>query len=61
LLRLPYRGQHCLAGRRGLDYSVRSVQLAVYQLLKLDKEPPALYKGQHEVKVLYHALKTMHR
>lgn len=44
-----------------VEYSVRSAQLAVYQLLKLDKEPPALYKGQHDVKVLYNALKTMHR
>jgi oleate hydratase len=44
-----------------VEYSVRSAQLAVYKLLKLDKEPPALYKGQYDVKVLYHALKTMHR
>lgn len=44
-----------------VEYSVRSAQLAVYKLLKLDKEPPALYKGQHDVAVLSRAMKTLHR
>ena len=44
-----------------VEYSVRSAQLAVYELLKLDKQPPAIYKGQHNPKVLYEALQTMHR
>jgi oleate hydratase len=28
-----------------VEYSVRSAQLAAYELLKLDKEPLAFYKG----------------
>ena len=44
-----------------VEYSVRSAQLAVYELLKLDKQPPAIYKGQHDVRVLYQAMQTMHR
>ncbi|AMR25549.1 oleate hydratase (plasmid) [Hymenobacter psoromatis] len=44
-----------------VEYSVRSAQLAVYELLQLDKQPPAIYKGQHSPKVLYDALQTMHR
>ncbi|WP_210521584.1 oleate hydratase [Hymenobacter terricola] len=44
-----------------VEYSVRSAQMAVYELLKLDKKPPAVYKGQHDVKVLYNAMKAMHR
>jgi oleate hydratase len=44
-----------------VEYSVRSAQTAVYSLLKLKKKPTAFYKGQHDVKVLLNALKTMHR
>lgn len=44
-----------------VEYSVRSAQLAVCELLKLDKQPPAFYKGQHAVRVLYQAMQTMHR
>ncbi|GAB3290332.1 oleate hydratase [Hymenobacter humi] len=44
-----------------IEYSVRSAQMAVYELLKLDKAPPPVYKGQHDVKVLYHAMKALNR
>lgn len=44
-----------------VEYSVRSAQIAVYSLLKLEKQPTDFYKGQHDVKVLLNALKTMHR
>ena len=44
-----------------VEYSVRSAQVAVYTLLKLDKKPSPLYKGQHDPRVLFDALKTLHR
>lgn len=44
-----------------VEYSVRSAQIAVYSLLKLDKKPSDFYKGTHDIKVLFNALKTMHR
>ncbi|MGY3090905.1 oleate hydratase [Hymenobacter sp. UYAg731] len=44
-----------------VEYSVRSAQVAVYELLKLGKEPPAIYKGQYDPTVLFEAVKTLHR
>ncbi|MCW3464405.1 oleate hydratase [Chitinophaga nivalis] len=44
-----------------VEYSVRSAQMAVYGLLDLDRTPPAIYKGQHDIKVLYQTMRTMHR
>ncbi|MGW7274529.1 oleate hydratase [Streptomyces sp. NPDC054864] len=44
-----------------VEYSVRTAWTAVAQLLKLDKQPPPVYKGQHNPKVLVEALATMHR
>jgi oleate hydratase len=44
-----------------VEYSVRSAQIAVYSLLKLDKKPSPLYKGQHDPRVLFSALETLHR
>jgi oleate hydratase len=44
-----------------VEYSVRSAQIAVYSLLKLDKKPSPLYKGQHDPRVLFAALETLHR
>jgi oleate hydratase len=43
-----------------VEYSVRSAQTAVYELLGLDKIPPAQYKGLHDVNVMYQAIKAMH-
>ncbi|WP_255638385.1 oleate hydratase [Amycolatopsis sp. DSM 110486] len=44
-----------------VEYSVRTAWTAVAQLLHLDRQPPAVYKGQHNPKVLVEALETLHR
>jgi oleate hydratase len=44
-----------------VEYSVRCAMTAVYTLLKLDKKPPAVYKGLHSPQVLVDAIRTMHR
>jgi oleate hydratase len=43
-----------------VEYSVRSAQEAVYSLLGLKREPPAVYKGTYDPRVLYHAFMTLH-
>jgi oleate hydratase len=43
-----------------IEYSVRSAQTAVYRLLGLKREPPAVYKGQFDLQVLYGAIMTLH-
>ena len=42
-----------------VEYSVRAAQTAVYSLLHLEKQPPAIYKGIHDLEVLWNALKTL--
>jgi oleate hydratase len=42
-----------------VEYSVRSAQTAVYSLLGLDKEVSPLYKGHHDVGVLFNSVKTL--
>jgi oleate hydratase len=42
-----------------VEYSVRSAQMAVYKLLRIDKEPPALYQGQRDLPVFIDAIETM--
>lgn len=42
-----------------VEYSVRAAQTAVFKLLKLDKEPPPLYRGQRDPRVVVNAIKTM--
>lgn len=42
-----------------VEYSVRAAMTAVYGLLGVDKQPPALYRGWHDPRVLAHALRTM--
>jgi oleate hydratase len=44
-----------------VEYSVRTAWTAVASLLKLDRQPPPVYKGQHDPKVLVDALQTLHR
>jgi len=44
-----------------VEYSVRSAQMAVYEKFGLDKKPPAIYKGQHDLLAVFDAVKTMHR
>ncbi|MDV9171139.1 oleate hydratase [Streptomyces sp. W16] len=44
-----------------VEYSVRTAWTAVAQLLGLERQPPPVYKGQHNPKVLIEALETLHR
>jgi oleate hydratase len=44
-----------------VEYSVRTAWTAVAQLLHLDRQPPPVYKGRHDPKVLVEALQTLHR
>ena len=44
-----------------VEYSVRSAQIAVYKLLSLPEKPAPFYKGQHDPKVIWAALETLHR
>lgn len=44
-----------------VEYSIRSALMAVCQLLNLKRDIPPVFKGQHDVAVLFNALKTMHR
>ena len=38
-----------------VEYSIRSAQTAVYTLLGLNRAAPAVYKGQHDPRVVYGA------
>ncbi len=42
-----------------VEYSVRSAQMAVYKLLKIDKEPPPPYQGQRDLLVFIDAIDAM--
>jgi len=44
-----------------VEYSVRTAQIAVYELLKLDKKPTEMYHGGHHPGVLFDAAETMFR
>ncbi|MDQ0958089.1 oleate hydratase [Streptomyces sp. B4I13] len=44
-----------------VEYSVRTAWTAVAELLGLDRQPPAVYKGHHAPHVLAEALETMRR
>jgi oleate hydratase len=44
-----------------VEYSVRTAWTAVAGLLGLDRQPPGVYKGQHDPKILIEALQTLHR
>jgi len=43
-----------------VEYSIRSAQTTVYSLLRLNREPPAVYKGSHDPRVLLNAFLTLH-
>lgn len=43
-----------------VEYSIRSAQAAVYALLGLGREPPAVYKGHFDPRVLYKAFRALH-
>jgi len=44
-----------------VEYSVRSAQTAVFGLLGLDRKVSPFYKGQHDPRILFDALKMLHR
>ena len=43
-----------------VEYSIRSAMMAVYSLLGLDREPPPVYKGQFNPRVLLEAFMALH-
>ena len=43
-----------------VEYSVRSAQTAVYRLLGLKRQPPAVYKGEFDLTVLFKAVMALH-
>jgi oleate hydratase len=43
-----------------VEYSIRSAATAVYSLFELGREPPAVYKGQYDPRVLLKAFRTLH-
>jgi oleate hydratase len=43
-----------------VEYSIRSAQAAVYALLGLKREPPAVYQGKFHPRVLYKAFMALH-
>ena len=43
-----------------VEYSIRSAQVAVYALLGLKREPPAVYKGKFDPRVLLKAFRALH-
>jgi len=43
-----------------VEYSIRSAQAAAYALLGLKREPPAVYKGKFDPRVLYKAFIALH-
>ena len=43
-----------------VEYSIRSAQTAVYSLLELNRNPPPVYKGHHDPRVLLKAFLALH-
>jgi len=43
-----------------VEYSIRSAQTAVYSLLGLNRKPPAVYKGNHDPRILLKAFFALH-
>jgi oleate hydratase len=43
-----------------VEYSIRSAQTAVYALLHMDRRPPPVYNGTHEMRILLEAFTALH-
>ena len=43
-----------------VEYSVRSAQAAVYRLLRMNREPPSVYRGVFDPRVLLKAFMALH-
>ncbi len=60
---LAFMGQFCELPEDvvfTVEYSVRSAQAGVYALLGLTREPPAVYHGKFDPRVLYKAFLALH-
>jgi oleate hydratase len=60
---LAFTGQFCEMPEDvvfTVEYSIRSAQTAVYTLLGLKRQPPAVYKGKFDPRVLYKAFLALH-
>jgi len=60
---LAFTGQFCELPEDvvfTVEYLVRSAQAAVYALFGLKREPPAVYKGEFDPRVLYRAFMALH-
>jgi len=42
-----------------VEYSVRGAQMAVYELMGLNKKPKSIYKGEHHINVLADTLRKL--
>jgi oleate hydratase len=43
-----------------VEYSIRSAQAAVYKLLDLKHEPPGVYQGRFDPRVLFKSFMALH-
>ena len=43
-----------------VEYSIRSAQTAVYALLGLERQPPPVYQGEFDPRVLFRAFRALH-
>ena len=60
---LAFMGQFCELPEDvvfTVEYSIRSAQAAVYALLGLKREPPAVYHGKFDPRVLFKAFMALH-
>ena len=60
---LAFMGQFCEMPEDvvfTVEYSIRSAQTAVYALLGLKREPPAVYQGKFDLHILYEAFLALH-
>ncbi len=60
---LAFMGQFCELPEDvvfTVEYSIRSAQTAVYALLGLKREPPAVYQGKYDPRILYKAFTALH-
>jgi oleate hydratase len=60
---LAFMGQFCELPEDvvfTVEYSIRSAQCAVYELLKLNRRPPPVYHGKFDPRVLYRAFRALH-
>jgi len=60
---LAFIGQFCELPEDAVftvEYSIRSAQVAVYALLGLKRDPPAVYQGKFDPRVLYNAFMALH-